>query len=142
MLLPSRKITAAFIGVFLIGAAVGALLLISFSDLRFSRFLTSTSDPKSMATRINLKYLKEYHLSPDEQARIAPLTQQMTQQLYVTRRQFGVDIMATLDDYHRKIGEQMSPEHREAFEKANVERKKRMSATLLLDPSAATPAQN
>jgi len=137
MLLPSRKLSAAFFGVFLIGAAVGALVLISFSDMRFTRFLTSTSDPISMAARINQKYVKEYQLSADEQARIAPLTQQMTQQLYMTRRQFGVDIIATLDDYHRKIGEQMSPEHRAAFEKANIDRKKWMSTMLLLDQPAA-----
>jgi hypothetical protein len=132
-ILPSRKATAAFLGVFLIGAVAGGLLMTAFQDMRLSQFLVRTGDPKSMATRINQKYITEYNLTPDEQTRIAPLLQQMTQQLYLTRRQFGVDIIATLDDYHRKIGEQMLPEHRDAYNQANEERKKRMSAMLLLD---------
>jgi hypothetical protein len=139
-LFPSRKIGAAFLGVFLIGAVVGGLLVTAFQDMRLPRFLTQTGDPKTMAARINQKYITEYHLTADEQARVAPLVGEMTQKLYVTRRDFGVDIIATLDDYHRKIGDQMTPDHRLAYEQANEERKKRMSAMLLLDSSsAATP---
>jgi hypothetical protein len=134
---PSRNITAAFLFVFLIGTVVGGLLVKAFQDIRFSQFLVHTADPKSMASRINQKYLTEYQLTPDEMAKIEPLTQQMTQQLYVTRRQFGVDIIGILDDYHHRIGEQMLPEHRVAYEKANVERRKRMSDTLLLDQTPA-----
>ena len=139
---PSRNVTATFLFVFLIGTVVGGLLVKAFQDIRFSQFLVHTADPKSMATRINQKYLTEYNLSQDEMARIEPLTQQMTQQLYLTRRQFGVDIIQTLDDYHHKIAEQMAPEHREAYEKANVERRARMSSMLLLDqPSPDTGAK-
>lgn len=138
-LLPSRKVAGAFLGVFLIGAIVGGLLVTTFQDLRLSHFLVSTSDPKSMAAHINQKYVREYNLTADEQARIAPLTQEMTQRLYLTRRQFGVDIIATLDDYHRQIGDRMLPEHREAFQKANEDRRKRMGGMLLLDsPPAET----
>jgi hypothetical protein len=136
-ILPSRKVAATFVGVFLIGAVVGGLFVTAFQDMRLSQFLVRTGDPKSMASRINQKYVTEYHLTPDEMTKIAPLTAEMTQQLYVTRRKFGVDIIATLDDYHRKIGEQMLPEHRDAFDQANVERRKRMSAVLLLDPTPA-----
>jgi hypothetical protein len=137
--LPSRKIGAAFVGVFLIGATVGALLVTTFQDMRFPRFLTMTGNPTSMGARINQKYLKEYQLSPAEEARVAPLTQDMADHLYLIRRQFGVDILATLDDYHQKIGEQMTPDHRSAFEKTNEERKKRMSSILLLDAPGAAP---
>jgi hypothetical protein len=129
------------VGVFLIGALVGALLHWSVSDMRFSRFLTNTGDPKTMSARISQKYIKEYNLDADEQARIAPLTQQMAQQLYLTRRQFGVDIISILDDYHHRIGEQMSPQHRAIFEQGNVERMKRMSAMLLLDQPAPAVGQ-
>jgi hypothetical protein len=132
-LFPSVKVSASFVGVFLIGALVGGMLLTSFSDMRFSRFLTHTGDPGTMAKRINQKYLSELHLTTDQEARIAPLTAEMTQHLYVTRRQFGVDIMATLDDYHRKVEEQLDPQQRGVFEQENEDRKKRMSAMLLLD---------
>jgi uncharacterized membrane protein len=132
-LLPSRKLSAAFVGVFLIGGLVGGLLVMAFTDMKLSHFMTVTSDPQSMATRVNQKYVQAFNLNADEQARIAPLIREMTQHLYLVRRQFGVDIIATLDDYHQKIGAQMSPEHREAFEKWLADRKKRMSSMLLLD---------
>jgi hypothetical protein len=105
--------------------------------MQFYKFMTSTTDPKSMAVRINQKYVEEYHLSADEQKRIAPLTQEMTQRLYVLRHQFGVDIIAAIDDYHAKIAEQMSPDHRAAYQAAYAARKKRMSAMLLPDQPAA-----
>jgi hypothetical protein len=140
-MLPSRKITAAFAGVFLIGALAGGLLTSTWKDADFSSFLTKTSDPKGMASRISQKYVRDYQLSADEQARIAPLIEEMTQHLYLDRRQFGVDILATLDDYHAKIGAQMSPDHRQAYEKANQERKRRMSTMLLLDQPDAVQGQ-
>jgi hypothetical protein len=134
---PSRKIIAAFVGVFIMGAAVGALLITTFQDGRLTKFLASTGDPKSMAARINAKYAKEENLTPEELARIAPLTEEMTQHLYEQRRQFGIDIISTLKEYHEKIGDQMTPEHRQAFQLANQERERRMSALLLLDDASA-----
>ena len=106
-LLPSRKLSAAFVGVFLIGGLVGGLLVMAFTDMKLSHFMTVTSDPQSMATRVNQKYVQAFNLNADEQARIAPLIREMTQHLYLVRRQFGVDIIATLDDYHQKIGAQI-----------------------------------
>jgi LmbE family N-acetylglucosaminyl deacetylase len=134
----SRKAWVAFAGVFLIGAAVGALVVWSLQDVRVTKFMTYTTDPKSMAARINQKYVQEYHLTPDEQSRIAPLTQEMTQRLYVIRRQFGVDIIQTMDDYHEKISQQMSPDHRAAYKAVNDARKKWMTSVLLPEPAAGT----
>ena len=135
-LLPTRKVAGAFVGVFLIGALVGALLVKAFEDLWVNRFLVSTADPKSMAVRIDQKYLHDYHLTPDEELRIRPLIQEMTQQLYLSRKRFGVDIISTMDDYHNRIAEQMLPEHRDAYKEANDKRRKRMSSVLLLDQAA------
>jgi hypothetical protein len=136
-MLPSRKIIIAFAAVFILGGGVGALLESTFQDARLNKFFTSTGDPKSMAVRINAKYAKEENLTPDEIARIAPLTEEMTQHLYEVRRQFGIDIVSTLKDYHQKIGEQMTPEHRQAFQLANQDREKRMSGLFLLDDASA-----
>ena len=132
-MLPSRKVAATFAGVFLIGALVGGFVESTFHDVRLTHFFDSTTDPKKWAAKINQKYIHEYGLTPDEQARVAPIIQEMTQRLYLFRRQFGVDIVTTLDDYHAKIGEQMLPAHREVYEKANVTRKKRMTTMLRLD---------
>jgi hypothetical protein len=138
-MLPSRKLALAFAGVFLIGAGVGGLLVFTLQDMRLSKFLTHTGDPKSMALRLSQKYAREENLTPDEQARIAPLTRDMADRLYQLRRRFGLDIVATLDDYHQRIGAQMTPEHRRLFDQANEERKKRMSAMLLLEPAPPDP---
>ncbi len=136
-MLPSRKLVAAFTGVFIIGGIVGALLFWTFQDARLSHFFYLTSDPKSMAARIGTKYAKECSLTPEEQTRIAPLTAEMTQHLFNIRRQFGIDIVSTLKDYHQKIGEEMTPDHRQIFQQANEDREKRMSSLLLLDAAAS-----
>jgi hypothetical protein len=139
---PTRRIGAAFLGVFVIGAAVGALLVTTLQDMKLSTFLEHTSDPKKMADRINQKYVDQYHLTPEEQARIQPLTSAMAQRLSEVRNRFGVDIVTTLDDYHHRIGEQMTPEHREAYLKANEEHRKKMIRMLLPDPTTAPAEEN
>ncbi len=133
-MLPSRKITAVFIAVFFIGAIIGGLVMMDYTDTRLSRFLNNTGDPESMAARINQKYITDYHLTSDEQSHIAPLVKEMTQQLYQERRQFGTNIISTMDEYHQKIGEQMTPEQRDAYNKVNEDRKKRLNGLLLSDP--------
>ena len=138
-MLPSRKITAAFAAIFFIGALVGAMITWDLTVSKLPGFLKRTGDPASMADRINQKYIKDYQLTPDEQSRIAPLTKEMAQRLYHIRSKFAVDIISTLDDYHGKVAEQMTPAQCAAYEKANEERKKRMSAMLL--PDQSSPAQ-
>jgi len=133
---PSRTVTAAFIGVFLIGVVVGGLAMMDYTDTRFSKFLNHTGDPGSMAARINQKYVTDYHLTPEEQKQIEPLVQEMTLHLNQARHQFGTTIITTLDDYHVKIAEKMTPEQREAYAKANADRKKWMSDLMLADPAS------
>jgi hypothetical protein len=136
-MLPSRRLAAAFFCVFLLGAIAGGLLAYNFADLRFSNFLNRTNDPASLAQRIDKKLAHDYQLDADEQARIAPLTQDLAQKLYTLRRNFGADVIATMDDAHQKIGAQMNPTQRAAYEKANAERRKRALGMLLPDASAA-----
>ncbi len=140
-MLLSRKITAAFAAIFIIGVLVGMLIAWDLADTKLSDFMKKTGDPTSMVARIDQKYSKDYQLTPDEQSRIHPLTKEMAQHLYQVRQQFGMDILATLDDYHQKIGEQMTPAQREAYDKANADRKKRMSAMLLLDQNPSDQGQ-
>jgi len=135
-MIPSRKLAAMFFCVFVLGAAAGALLAINLSDMRFSKFLTRTADPVSLAQRLDKKLAAQYQLDSTEQAQIAPITQQMAQNLYQIRRKFAVDIMTTLDDAHAKIGAQMTPAHRAAYAKDNEARRQRIQAMLM----PATPA--
>jgi hypothetical protein len=65
----------------------------------------------------------------------------MAQHLYQVRHQFGLDVMATLDDYHQKIAEQLTPEHRAAYEKAVAERRNKLSSLLLPDQSSPNGGQ-
>ena len=60
---------------------------------------------------------------------------EMALNIFQVRHQFGVDIMAKLDKYHQKVAEQLTPEHRAAYEKANAERKTTL-AGMLLDQSS------
>jgi len=140
-LFPLRKVTASFIGVFIIGVVVGWLNATNLANTKFAGFLNRTNDPVSMVNRINQKYITEYQLTPEEQARIAPLTKEMAQHLYQLRHQFGTDIIATLDEYHQKVAEQMTPEQREVYAKANEDRKNRMVSLLLADPATSNQSQ-
>lgn len=138
---PSRKITAAFVSVFLIGALAGAFGMWGLTDTQLNRFMSNTTNADTLIARLNKKYVHDYNLNPDEVARIQPQLKEMAQRLSQIRRQFGDDVLVTLDDYHQRIGAQMTPEHREAYEKANAERKKRLSAMFLLDSTPPDPGQ-
>ena len=130
----SRKLIVEFAAVFLIGAIVGGLFVWDYTDTTISQFMSRTNDPDSViVSRINQKYTTEYHLSPDELNRIQPLVKEMAQSISQIRRQFGVDILAAQDEYHEKIAQQLTPEHRAAYEKATQERRKQLSALLLPD---------
>ncbi len=131
---PSSKIIAEFVGVFVIGAVAGALVMYCFfTDRQLTTYMSRWNDPDALVTRINKKYADEYHLSPDEIAKIQPQVKEMTQKLYQIRHQFGTDIIATLDQYHSQIAAQLTPEHRDAYEKAVAERHKTLSTLLLPD---------
>jgi uncharacterized membrane protein len=137
----SRKIIAEFIGVFLIGAVAGALVFWCYNDTQISSFMSRTADPDKLVERINQRYADQYHLTPEELARIKPLTQEMAQHIYQVRHQFGVDIISTLDDYHTQIAAQLTPEHRAVYAAAMADRKKKLSALLLTDQGSPTPGQ-
>jgi uncharacterized membrane protein len=136
---PTRKLTAEFIGVFLIGAAAGGLVTWTCTDTQASTFMSHAADkPDSIVARVNKKYVDEYHLTPDELNRIQPMIEDMAQHTYQLRHQFGVDFMATFDEYHQKIAERLTPEHREAYENATAERRKKLVGLLLPDQSSPT----
>jgi uncharacterized membrane protein len=136
---PTRKIISEFIGVFLIGAVAGGLVTWSYTDTQLSTFMSRTNGgPDSIVARLTKKYADEYHLTPDELNRIQPEIREMAQHVYQVRRQFGVDIMATLDEYHQKIAEQLTPEHRAAYEAAIAEHRKKLAGLLLPDQSSPT----
>jgi len=136
----SLKVALAFLAVFLIGGVAGGLVAINFSDLRFSKFLHRANDPAAMTARISQKLAEEYHLDQDQQARIAPLTREMAERLHSLRQQFGNDVLDTLDAYHRKVADQMTPQQREAYATINEERRRR-AAAMLLDNSTIQPPQ-
>ena len=131
----SAKIVCEFAAVFLIGTVAGGLVMWDFTaDSELSKFMTKTNDSDSvMVARINQKYITEYHLTPDEIARIQPMVKEMAQHMSHIRRQFGIDIISTFSDYHAKIAEQLTPEHKAVYEQASNERKKVLSDLLKLD---------
>jgi len=129
----TRKIIAEFIAVFLIGAVAGGLVTCSVTDTKLSTFMSRANDPDSLAARINKKYADDYHLTPNELNRIQPLVEEMAQHIYQVRHQFGLDIMASLDEYHQKIAAELTPEHRAAYEQAIAEHRMKLSSMLLPD---------
>jgi len=133
---PTRKIVAEFVGVFLIGALAGGFVAWRMTDTSLTSFMSRTNDPDAFVARINKKYAEEYHLTPDELNRIQPTVKEMAQHIYQVRHQFSLDMMSTLDDYHHQIALQLTPDHREAYEAAIAEKRKKLAALLLLDQSS------
>jgi hypothetical protein len=140
-MIPSRKLAAMFLCVFILGAAAGALLAINFADPRFSTFLNKTNDPTALAQRVDKRLASQFNLDPDEQARITPLTKDMAQNLYQLRVKFATDVLATIDSAHEKIAAQMTPDQRAAYIKDNEGRRQRALAVLMPSAPSAGTAQ-
>jgi hypothetical protein len=139
---PTRKIIAEFIGVFLIGGLAGGLLEWSYTDTNLSTFMSRSNSPEGLAERINTRYQTDYHLSDEEMKKIQPDIVAMARHIYLVRHQFGVDIIATLEDYHAKIAAKLTPEHRAIYEAAQADRKKKMTTMLLPDPGTQSSGSN
>jgi uncharacterized membrane protein len=139
---PTRKIVAEFLGVFLIGSLAGGLVTWSYTDRQLTTFMTRSNSPESMVARINVRYEKDYHLTPDEMKRIQPQILAMARHVYLVRHQFGLDVLNTFDSYHEKIAEQLTPEHRAAYEAGMATRHKVMSDMLLPDQTATSQGMN
>jgi hypothetical protein len=136
-MLPSRKLAATFFAVFALGAVVGGLVVYNMGTTRFSTFLDRTSDPDSLAQRIDKKLAAQYHLDDGEQQRISPITREMAQDLFQERRDFATKVLATIDESHAKIAAQMTSDQRAAYLKDNELRRQRAAAMLL--PSSNAP---
>ncbi len=137
---PTRKIVAEFIAVFLIGGVAGGLVEWCYTDTQLTTFMSRSADPDSMIARINKRYTDDFHLTPDELDKIQPEIKEMAQHVYQIRHQFGVDIMAVMDDYHQKIAAQLTPEHRDAYLKAIGIHRDKLNALLLPDQASPSPA--
>lgn len=53
MMLPSRRVAATFLCVFILGAVAGGMISLNLADQRFYNFLNRTNDPASLADRID-----------------------------------------------------------------------------------------
>lgn len=143
---PTRKIIAEFVGVFLIGGLAGGCLTWGYfvwyyNDSHITGFMSRTNDPDVLIKRLNKRYQEQYHLSPEELQRIQPTLNEMAQSMYKVRRQFGVDVISTLDTYHQKIAAQLTPEHRDEYQKASAERRKHLAGLLEVDQGSPSQGQ-
>jgi hypothetical protein len=137
-MLLTRKITAAFVATFLVGALAGGFIQYDITDTKLSDFLKKTADPDSMTARIDKKYTDAYHLTPDQLTRIQPLTHDMALHVFQIRSQFGVDIVSSMNDFHHKVSEQLTPDQRALYDKDNLDRMARMNTMLV--PNQSSPA--
>ncbi len=138
----TRKIIAEFIGVFVIGALAGGLLTWSYTDRELTSFMARTNNQDALVARITKKYVEEFHLTPEEMARVQPLVREMAQHIYQVRHRFSVDILGVGDEYHQKIAQQLNPEHRTVYEKSIADRRQQLTTLLQLDPTPPKPETN
>jgi hypothetical protein len=72
--------------------------------------------------------------------RIQPLIQEMAEHIYDVRHRFGVDMIATMNDYHVKIAAELTPEHRSAYLNAVQARQDKLRELLLPEQDPQVPA--
>jgi hypothetical protein len=141
-MMPSRKLAAMFFCVFLLGGVAGGLIVYGTNPMRFSDFLNRTSDPDDFSQRLDKKLAAHYQLDADEQARIAPATRELGQNLFHIRQKFALDVLATIDAAHAKIAAQMTADQRDAYLKDMAVKRQQHVAVLLPPGSTDGSAQH
>ncbi len=141
MIMSSRKLAASFFCVFLLGVVSGGLIIYDLLPSRFADFLNRTNDPDYIAQRVSTRLTAQYHLDADEQARIAPATRELGQNLYRIRQTFSHDVLAALDTSHAEIAAQLRPDQRAAYLKDMAGKRRQHVAMLMPSGTPPAPAQ-
>ncbi len=136
----SARLILAFAGVFGMGIAFGWMLPQGNVPTTLEKFFNKTTNPNEMAQACLAKYVTKYNLTEEEQLRIRPILNDMTQHLYDLRHSFSSDVLATEDHYHQLIAEQLDPDQRALYLASYKESRGRIETALSVKQQAATPA--
>ncbi len=116
------KLITGFLLVFIAGALMGGF--IGATHPRHFFFGRMHSHGLTERIRERLKY--ELELTPDQVAKLSPIIDQTADKLESIRIETAKRVRATLEESHRQIAPQLTPEQRLKLEKMEHSHRKRM----------------
>ena len=124
------KLIAGFLLVFVAGGLTGGFIGAKHARHLFLGPPHSHGLPDRMRERLQ----RQLDLTPDQAAKIAPIIDQTSSKLEAIRVETARRVRATLEESHRQIAPELTPEQREKLEKMELSHKKRMHHRGFLPP--------
>jgi gas vesicle protein len=116
------KLIAGFLLVFVAGGLTGG-----FIGAHHARhFFLGPPHSHGLPERMREHLRRQLELTPDQVSKISPIIDQTSSKLEAIRIETAQRVGATLEESHRQIAPQLTPEQREKLEKMEQMHKKRM----------------
>jgi gas vesicle protein len=116
------KLIAGFLLVFVAGGLTGG-----FIGAHHARnFFLGPPHSHGLPERMRERLRRQLELTPDQVSKISPIIDQTSSKLEAIRIETAQRVRATLEESHRQIAPQLTPEQREKLEKMEQMHKKRM----------------
>ena len=116
------KLIAGFLLVFVAGGLTGGFIAAKHARHLFLGPPHSHGLPDRMREHLR----RQLDLTPDQVAKISPIIDQASSKLETIRIETAQRVRATLEESHRQIAPELTPEQREKLEKMEQMHKKRM----------------
>ena len=124
------KLIAGFLLVFVAGGLTGG-----FIGAKHARhFFLGPPDSHRLPERMREHLRRQLELTPDQLSRISPIIDQASSKLEAIRVESAQRVRATLEESHRQIAPELTPEQRVKLEKIERSHKKRMRHHGFLPP--------
>jgi gas vesicle protein len=129
------KLIAGFLLVFVAGGLTGGFIGAKHARHLFLGPPHSHRLPDRMRERLQ----RQLDLTPDQTAKISPIIDQTSSKLEAIRIETARRVRATLEESHRQIAPELTPEQREKLEKIERSHKKTMRHRGFLPPEQGEP---
>ncbi len=115
------KVTLALLGLFLLGAATGAVVTLKV----VKRYIESRTNPERMSQSLLQEYQRRLRLTPEQVERIRPILQRTGREMWELRTEMAGRTFQVIRLSHEEIAAELLPEQREEFARVNKEMRER-----------------
>ncbi len=116
------KLIAGFLLVFLTGGLTGGFI----GATHGRHFFFGPPHSHGLPDRMRERLRRELELTPDQVARISPIIDQTSSKLEAIRIETAKRVRATMEESHRQIAPELTPEQRTKLEQIERSHRKRM----------------
>ena len=129
------KLIAGFLLVFIAGGVTGGFI----GATHARHFFLGSPHSHRLPDRMREHLRRQLDLTPDQMAKISPIVDQTSSKLEAIRVETAKRVRVTLDESHRQIAPELTPEQRTKLEKMERLHKNRMRHRGFAPPEAAEP---